>query len=308
MSRVGERPIVIDEDVFVPAATGETTGKDDAATGGEDHGNDEHEESDSPEGGRKLTAEEKLKRSQKRERRYRKDLADAKRVADEANGKAEQLAGRLTAVEQATLATHKKDLTDRVGWFQTQRDAALEANDTKGFSAFDAKLREEERKLAAFEAAEANGGFTAAQQQRKPQAETHVQPLTAAGQDWVDSNPWYNDKSRGEDAAVAQAVAANVLKDGFDPNDDEFYEELDRRLVRRGVKAKATEENTERNGRGGSPPLASARGGGSGARTSASKIPEEARKSYIARGWDLNDPKVVAGILERHGHRWKGNR
>lgn len=246
----------------------------------------------------RLSDAEKLKRARTREKRYRAEAAEAKRIAAEAKATAEAAMERLGAVEKATVGQAKQDLQNRVTWLQQQRDTALEAGDAKTFSKFDTELRAADKQLARFEDAESRGETT------RPAPRTEAQPaqISQGAKNWIAENPWFSDPANAEDAALARTIAERVKGDGFDPDDEEeFWGEVTKRCAKRGVGGATVVTR-----RPGSPTLASGtRSGSSPIKSGAEKIPEEARKLYEARGWDLSDPKVVSGILARHGDRFK---
>ncbi len=291
--------IEIDEEFVTPEPVGEV---DDGVESTKPEGDEAEGEQQDEGETRKLSDAEKLKRTRTREKRYRQEAAEANRKATAAAAELAAMRERVAALETATVGQAKGDLQNRVNWLQQQRDAALEAGDTKTFSAFDKELRETDKKLARFEDAEANGRpLVREQQQQTRQAEGQI---STAAKDWLAENDWYNDPARREDSLIAQSVARAVQGEGFDPNDEDFWDEVDRRLTKRGIAEKQAAQ-TRTSGRAGSPQLASgSRGGGSGSGGLLSKIPKAAQEAYRKSGFDLDDPKVVAGIVERHSDRW----
>ena len=64
------------------------------------------------------------------------------------------------------------------------------------------------------------------QQVQQPQQQT--QAVDPKAQEWAEENEWF-----GKDTiktAAALALDAELKNEGYDPNDDEFYEEIDKRL------------------------------------------------------------------------------
>ena len=91
---------------------------------------------------------------------------------------------------------------------------------------------------------------TAKQQQEleaQPEPQVQQQPQSTAvdvkAQEWAEQNDWF-----GEDTiktAAALALDAELKSEGYDPNDNEFYEEIDRRLEKAfGGSSVRVEENT----------------------------------------------------------------
>jgi len=91
---------------------------------------------------------------------------------------------------------------------------------------------------------------TARQQQEleeQPEPQVQQQSQTTAvdvkAQEWAEQNDWF-----GEDTiktAAALALDAELKSEGYDPNDNEFYEEIDKRLEKAfGGSSVRVEENT----------------------------------------------------------------
>jgi hypothetical protein len=91
---------------------------------------------------------------------------------------------------------------------------------------------------------------TAKQQQEleaQPEPQVQQQPQSTAvdvkAQEWAEQNDWF-----GEDTiktAAALALDAELKSEGYDPNDNEFYEEIDKRLEKAfGGSSVRVEENT----------------------------------------------------------------
>ena len=91
---------------------------------------------------------------------------------------------------------------------------------------------------------------TAKQQQEleaQPEPQVQQQPQSTAvdvkAQEWAEQNDWF-----GEDTiktAAALALDAELKSEGYDPNDNEFYEEIDNRLEKAfGGSSVRVEENT----------------------------------------------------------------
>jgi len=79
---------------------------------------------------------------------------------------------------------------------------------------------------------------TAAQQQQ-PVQQQQTQPRRQPDRKllgWLDKNPWFGEESSNYDMVMtrgAQAIHEHiVINEGFDPNSDEYYQEIDRRMRR----------------------------------------------------------------------------
>ena len=91
---------------------------------------------------------------------------------------------------------------------------------------------------------------TARQQQQleaQPESQVQQQPQPAAvdvkAQEWAEKNDWFGDDT--VKTAAALALDAELKSEGYNPNDNEFYEEIDRRLDKAfGGSSTRVEENT----------------------------------------------------------------
>ena len=91
---------------------------------------------------------------------------------------------------------------------------------------------------------------TARQQQQleaQPEPQVQQQPQPAAvdvkAQEWAEKNDWFGDDTIK--TAAALALDAELKSEGYNPNDNEFYEEIDRRLDKAfGGSSTRVEENT----------------------------------------------------------------
>jgi hypothetical protein len=76
-------------------------------------------------------------------------------------------------------------------------------------------------------------------QQQQPVQQQQAQPRRQPDRkllSWLDKNPWFGEESPNYDMVMtrgAQAIHEHiVINEGFDPNSDEYYQEIDRRLRR----------------------------------------------------------------------------
>jgi len=71
------------------------------------------------------------------------------------------------------------------------------------------------------------------QPQEGPQSRPQPNPYQA---EWLSRNDWYRDPERAEDAAIAHAISQTLENvEGYAPNDPALFQELDRRLKKRGI-------------------------------------------------------------------------
>ncbi len=80
-------------------------------------------------------------------------------------------------------------------------------------------------------------------QRRQPQESQQPRPQANPYQaEWLSRNEWYRDPEKAEEAAIAHAISQTLEKvEGYEPNDPALFQELDRRLKKRGIGAPASQ-------------------------------------------------------------------
>ena len=56
---------------------------------------------------------------------------------------------------------------------------------------------------------------------------------TQLGRAWIQANPWFKPDGSDEDSAITKVIDTQVLRDGYDPNTLEYWQELTRRVNER---------------------------------------------------------------------------
>jgi hypothetical protein len=213
----------------------------------DDQQEDDHEEGENEDERTASTAEEddngderdairERRRLEKLERKERRDQAIKrdKLELDFLRKRNDDLERRVTAQEQRA---HQADL----GTYDSQiASAAKEAEMA-------------ERVIA--KAVEAGNGKDVAQAMRyRDQAMQKVQQLQVAKQqaaqqrpsgqqlddmtmhyanEFIKENPWYDSQGRDEDSAIVIAIDQSLAKDGYNPQSEEYWDELRKRAARR---------------------------------------------------------------------------
>lgn len=149
----------------------------------------------------------------------------------------------------------------------------------------------------------------AAQQRPQPQ---QIDDLTMHyAQEFIKDNPWYDVQGRDEDSAIVMAIDQSLAKDGFNPQTEEYWDELRSRASRRlperfGKKGRSQAYEGKREPRGG-PAVGS---GKEHAPTSTRKeiyISPERKQALIEAGvWD--DPVLRSKYVKRYAEYDRNNR
>ena len=212
-----------------------------ASTAAEDDGNDDEREAI-----RERRRLEKLERKDRRDQAIKRDKLEL----DFLRKRNDDLERRVTAQEQRA---HQVDL----GTYDAQiAGAAKEAEMA-------------ERVIA--KAVEAGNGKDVAQALKyRDQAMQKVQQLQYAKQqaaqqrpqgqqlddmtmhyanEFIKDNPWYDSQGRDEDSAIVIAIDQSLAKDGYNPQSEEYWDELRKRAARRLPEKFKTERQSTREAR-----------------------------------------------------------
>lgn len=293
----------------------------------DDQQEDDHEEGENEDERTASTAEEddngderdairERRRLEKLERKERRDQAIKrdKLELDFLRKRNDDLERRVTAQEQRA---HQADL----GTYDSQiASAAKEAEMA-------------ERVIA--KAVEAGNGKDVAQAMRyRDQAMQKVQQLQFAKQqaaqqrpsgqqlddmtmhyanEFIKENPWYDSQGRDEDSAIVIAIDQSLAKDGYNPQSEEYWDELRKRAARRlPEKFKAERQSNERDTREertprGGPAVGSGREHAPASTRKEIYLSPERKQALIDAGvWD--DPVLRMKYAKRYSEYDRANK
>ena len=293
----------------------------------DDQQEDDHEEGENEDERTASTAEEddngderdairERRRLEKLERKERRDQAIKrdKLELDFLRKRNDDLERRVTAQEQRA---HQADL----GTYDSQiASAAKEAEMA-------------ERVIA--KAVEAGNGKDVAQAMRyRDQAMQKVQQLQFAKQqaaqqrpsgqqlddmtmhyanEFIKANPWYDSQGRDEDSAIVIAIDQSLAKDGYNPQSEEYWDELRKRAARRlpekfkpERQSSSRETREERTPRGG-PAVGSGREHAPASTRKEIYLSPERKQALIDAGvWD--DPVLRMKYAKRYSEYDRANK
>ena len=149
----------------------------------------------------------------------------------------------------------------------------------------------------------------AAQQRPQPQGQ-QVDDLTMHyAKEFMAENPWYDSQGRDEDSAVVIAIDQSLSKDGFNPQTEEYWDELRKRTARRlpekfkNQRQTAREERTPRGG----PAVGSGREHAPATTRKEIYLSPERKQALIDAGvWD--DPVLRMKYAKRYSEYDRANR
>jgi hypothetical protein len=204
----------------------------------EDSGSDNDNEDESDED------REKIREARREERKLKKELAkqreaSAKHKISALEKRNEDLARRLAAVED-TAASYQfaqidkalEDEATRVEYAKMKMVQAAQAGDVNAQMEYLEQLTDAKQRL------------NQAQHYKKEQLEKAKAPKqnvpnpvsTEVQQNathWLKKNSWFDPQARDTDSRIAKVVDQELVSDGWDPSDPEYWDELDNRLSAR---------------------------------------------------------------------------
>ena len=150
----------------------------------------------------------------------------------------------------------------------------------------------------------------AAQQKPQPQ---QIDDLTMHyAQEFIKENPWYDVQGRDEDSAIVMAIDQSLVRDGFNPQSEEYWGELRSRVSRRlpdkfgKRRGKVDSYDGRREPRGG-PAVGSGREHAPSSTRKEIYISPERKQALVEAGvWD--DPILRSRYVKRYAEYDKNNR
>ena len=169
-----------------------------------------------------------------------------------------------------------------------EKEKVLEAQETLNNAQADLKMLQRMKVNAARQQQELEA------QEAEPEPQVQQQPQSTAvdvkAQEWAEQNNWF-----GEDTiktAAALALDAELKSEGYNPNDNEFYEEIDKRLEKAfGGSSVRVEENT-------SQPSQVVSGASRSSRNSGSKVKLSKEDVRLANKWGIPLEQYAAEKLK----------
>lgn len=257
-----------------------------------DEGNDEGETEED---------REAIREARREERRLKKELAKqreitAKNKINALERRNAELAERLAKVESTTasyqfvqLDKSIEDEAARVEYAKLKLLQATQANDANAQVEYLEELTEAKQRLqqAQYYKKKQVEEAKAPKQNVPNQITTEVQELATK---WLKKNAWYDPQARDTDSRIAKVIDQELVADGWDPSDSEYWEELDNRLKSRLPHRYASKGATTKRAAG---PTASSRvANESGMKPGSIRLsPERVQAIRDAGAWDDVDKR-----------------
>lgn len=158
-----------------------------------------------------------------RERRLREEQADENKALRERLDKLENT--QKSRADDATFASEKAAIDGKIAKIREELEVAVEAGETKDQLRLSEELSDLKHELRSKEA-----DHKRAKEAAPVKTEDNTIVVTKVRQ-WMRKHPRFNRDQ--EFAALVRATDKSVANAGFDPETDEFYAELDKRLRKR---------------------------------------------------------------------------
>lgn len=259
------------------------------------------------------------RRMEKAERKDRRDQA-IKRNDIERNfllKRNEELERRFSALEAKSVQNDLSNIDGRIAYYENQA-AQAEAVHAKavtageGNDATQALRYRDQAKAEALALTQQKQQLAYAAQQR--QGSVVEPPMMTFAKEFIGDNKWYDPQGNNEDSAIMIALDGQLAREGYDPNTQEFWDELKSRGAKRLPERFKTaprrddhdEDRDERQARGG-PPVGSGREHApSSTRKEIYVSPERVQALKEAGVWD--DPVLRQKYVKRYMEYDKQNK
>jgi hypothetical protein len=203
----------------------------------------------------------------------------------------------VNKVNKLSLDASEKQLTDKLELARSAYMEAFEEGDKERVLKAQEMLNEAQNDLKAVSSAkiEYEEQPEAAPVQQQPQYQPQVQPQNdPMAEEWAAKNSWF-----GQDnvkTAAALAIDAELKGEGYDPRDEEFYQEIDNRLKK--VFSPSVGETEERVQESSSTPAQVVSGSSRLSPSSSNKVKLSKEDVRLAQKWNIPLEQYAAEKLK----------
>ena len=249
--------------------------------------------------GRKTKGADKLIRKLIRERKERDEHIQALiQKNEELSTNLRTKDKEVNVLGKSSLDASEKQLTDKIELARAVYTEAFEEGDKEKVLKAQEMLNDAQIDLKSVTAAKNNyQEIEDVPQQAQPQPQQQVRQQPAndpRAEDWASKNDWF-----GKDnvmTAAALAIDAELKGEGYDPQDQDFYQEIDNRLKKAfpqklGESQERVQENT-------SQPAQVVSGGSRSSSSSSRKVKLSKEDVALAQKWNIPLEKYAAEKLK----------
>lgn len=265
-------------------------------------------------------AEREARRLERRARKEREKAAKERnrKELEFLRKRNEVLERRFSAVEQRQMQSEAAIVDGRISNYddlirQAEQVYAQAISNQKGDDAAEAmrirdQLRSERDRFVGYKQHLAQQAQQAAQppqqqeeRQQQPQIEREAPSpeLLGHAEKWMKSNPWYKPGGQDEASAIVTAIDSHLANEGYDPETEEYWQELSARVAKR-LPEHASRAAAGGRQNGGGPAMANGgRAAGGNLKPGEIYISPERKQALIDAGvWD--DPKLRQRYVRRY--------
>jgi hypothetical protein len=206
----------------------------------------------------------------------------------------------VTQVNKLSLDASEKQLTDKLELARTVYMEAFEEGEKEKLLKAQEMLNEAQSDLKAVSSAKQN--YEVEEKEEAVPVQPQYQPPPQPASDpraekWAAKNSWF-----GQDnikTAAALAIDAELKSEGYDPTDNDFYQEIDKRINK--AFSQNVEETTERVQENTSPPAQVVSGSSRSSPSSAGKVKLSKEDVRLAQKWNIPLEQYAAEKLKVEG-------
>jgi hypothetical protein len=204
----------------------------------------------------------------------------------------------VTQVNKLSLDASEKQLTDKLELARTVYMEAFEEGEKEKLLKAQEMLNEAQADLKAVSYAKQSYQEAEAVAPVQPQYQLPPQQANdPRAEEWASKNSWF-----GQDnikTAAALAIDAELKSEGYDPTDNDFYQEIDKRINK--AFSQNTEETKERVQESSSKPAQVVSGSSRSSPSSAGKVKLSREDVRLAQKWNIPLEQYAAEKLKVDG-------
>lgn len=225
----------------------------------------------------------------------------------------QELQERLAVVERRThsteLARMEKAIEDaelKMQYARMKMAEATSAGDGEAMAKAQDMWYETRRQVEAMKSTKERAAQAT---QSQPTDQRSQRELQRHASDWMERNSWYDPESGDEDVEIAKIVDQKLVKEGWNPAQQEYWDELDRRLQKR-LPHRYNDDQDERPSRSRPRSVVTSSGRENSASSGGSRntfvlSPEQVRAMKDAGFWD--NPTQRAKMIKRYAIENRNN-
>ena len=261
---------------------------------------EEVQETKTKEGKRDTNAEKRIAQLIRQRRERDQQITALIQKNEELSGSLRTKDNEVNQVNKLSLDASEKQLTDKLELARTVYMEAFEEGEKEKLLKAQEMLNEAQADLKAVSSAKQNYEVEEKEEAAPVQPQYQPPPKQATdprAEEWASKNSWF-----GQDnikTAAALAIDAELKSEGYDPTDNDFYQEIDKRINK--AFSQNMEETTERVQESSSKPAQVVSGSSRSSPSSSSKVKLSKEDVRLAQKWNIPLEQYAAEKLKVDG-------